>query len=88
MACARCDFYMPKESSRAQLLEGKANLLRMKQELPLTNEEIAAIDDGIELREKRCARLADVPTPAGPTPRQLRAHGSRELPVVTGQRTR
>jgi hypothetical protein len=26
MACARCDFYLPKDSSRAQLLEAKDNL--------------------------------------------------------------
>jgi hypothetical protein len=31
MACAKCDFYMPKQSSAALLLEGKANLLRLLQ---------------------------------------------------------
>lgn len=28
MACARCDFYIPKDSTRAQLLEGRDNLQR------------------------------------------------------------
>jgi hypothetical protein len=28
VACAKCDFYIPKNSSRAQLLEAKANLRR------------------------------------------------------------
>jgi hypothetical protein len=28
-------FYVPKDSSRAQLLEGRVNLLRMIQEIPL-----------------------------------------------------
>src|SRR2546422_6999408 len=34
MACAKCSFYRPKESSQVQLLEGKANLLRLLQEIP------------------------------------------------------
>jgi hypothetical protein len=73
MACAKCSFYVPKDSARAQLLEGRANLLRLKQEIPLTDEETAAVDDGLEALEKLCARLADVPTPAGPTPREVTA---------------
>jgi integrase len=71
MACAKCAFYEPKGSSRAQLLEGQANLLRLKQEIPLTDEERAAVEDGLAALERLCARLADVPTPAGPTPSQL-----------------
>ena len=75
MACAKCSFYVPKESTAAGLLEGKSNLLRMRQEIPLREVELAAIDDGVAAFEKLLARLADVPTPAGPTPRQLHASG-------------
>ncbi len=71
MACARCDFYTPKNSSRAQLLEAKSNLQRMKQEIPLSVDELAAVEDGIVQLDKLYERLADVPTPAGPTPREL-----------------
>jgi integrase len=71
MACARCAFYRPKGSSQAQLLEAQANLLRLKQEIPLTEAECAAVDDGLTALARLCAQLADVPTPAGPTPRQL-----------------
>lgn len=71
MACAKCAFYCPKGSTQAQLLEGKANLLHMLQEIPLSDEERAAVEDGIEAMEKLCQQLADVPTPAGPTPNQL-----------------
>lgn len=71
MACAKCAFYIPKESSQAQILEGKAHLHRMLQEIPLTEDERAAVEEGIEALEKLSAQLADVPTPAGPTPRQL-----------------
>jgi len=82
MACARCDFYIPKESTRAQIIEGKANLLRLKQEIPFTDEELAAIDDGIVLMEKLCEKLADVPTPSGQTPREIRKGIQSELPIL------
>lgn len=58
MACARCDFYVPKQSSRAQLLEGKKNLLRLKEEVSLTEDELAAVDE-----ERLMGRLATVATP-------------------------
>jgi hypothetical protein len=44
----------------------------LRQDIPLTDDERAAVDDGLAALEKLCADLADVPTPAGPTPRQLR----------------
>jgi hypothetical protein len=79
MACAKCSFYRPKGSAHAQLLEGKANLLRLKQELPLLEEERAAVDDGVEAMDRLLATLVDVPTPdGGPPPRQR----VRTLPVL------
>ena len=45
----------------------------MRQEIPLKEAELAAIDDGVAAFEKLLAQLADVSTPAGPTPRQLHA---------------
>ena len=68
MACAKCNFYLPKDSSKAQILESKANLQRMLQEIPLTEEERAAIEDGIEAMEKLTTKLANIPTPSGQTP--------------------
>jgi len=73
MACAKCGFYLPKGSSRSQLLEGKENLLRMRQEIPLNDTELAAVDDGVAALDRLLDQLADVATPAGPTPRQLRS---------------
>jgi integrase len=81
MACAKCSFYLPKASTQAQLLEGKANLLRMRQEIPLKEDELVAIDDGVAAFEKLLSQLADVPTPAGPTPRQLQTSGLVKLEV-------
>ena len=84
MACAKCAFYRPKDSSQAQLLEAKANLLRLGQEIPLTDEERAAVEDGLVALERLCAQLADVPTPAGPTPRQLGSvHATQLRPIST-----
>jgi hypothetical protein len=71
MACAKCSFYLPKESSQALLLEGKAHLLRMRQDIPLNEAELAVVDDGVSALDKLLAHLAEVPTPAGPTPRQI-----------------
>jgi hypothetical protein len=71
MACARCDFYTPKGSTRAQLLEANINLQRMLAEIPLTDDEQAAIDDDRAALARLLDRLADAPTPAGPTPRQI-----------------
>jgi len=83
MACARCDFYTPKDSTAAQLLEAKANLQKMTTAIPLTDDERAAVDDGQAAVDRLLAKLADTPTPAGPTPRQLAAPGtSKVLPVI------
>lgn len=71
MACAKCAFYLPKQSTRAQMLEGRANLLRLRQEIPLGEAELAAVTDGILAYERLVEKLTDVPTPAGPTPRDL-----------------
>ena len=71
MACARCDFYTPKNSSKAHLLEAKDNLQRMLATVGITDEERDAIDDGQAALDSLLERLVDVPTPAGPTPRQI-----------------
>lgn len=71
MACAGCGFYIPKDSSKAQIIEAKSNLERMLQEIPLTEDEQFAVEEGIEALTKLKAKLADVPTPSGQTPRQL-----------------
>ena len=77
MACAKCSFYMPKGSTASALLEGKKNLLRMRQEIPLTDAEVAALDDGVSALDSLLNRLANVPTPAGPTPLEIRGESER-----------
>ena len=83
MACARCDFYTPKDSTRAQLLEAKGNLQKMAVSIPLTEDEQAAVADGQSALDRLLDRLADTPTPAGPTPRQLDVPaGATLLPIL------
>jgi integrase len=83
MACARCDFYTPKHSTKAQLLEAKDNLQRMRASIPLTDDERAAVDDGQAALEALIGRLTDTPTPAGPTARQIGIPATATLlPVI------
>jgi integrase len=83
MACAKCDFYAPKDSSKAQLLEARANLQKMRVTIPLTDDEQAAVDDGDAALSRLLDRLANIPTPAGPTPRQLDPPASAtSLPII------
>jgi hypothetical protein len=84
MACARCDFYAPKDSSKAQLLEAKDNLQRMLANVPLTDDERAAVDDGQAALDRLLEGLADVPTPAGATPRQMGISATATLlPIIS-----
>jgi len=71
MACAKCSFYLPKDSTKTQILEAKTNLLRLRQDIPLAEAEIAAVEEGLTAYQQLLAKLADVPTPEGPTPREL-----------------
>lgn len=65
MACAKCSFYRPKADSEGQLIEGKKNLQRMLQEIPLLEDERAAVEDGVEAMDKLLNRLANIPAPTG-----------------------
>jgi integrase len=91
LVCAKCSFYLPKGSSQAQILEGKANLQRLLQEIPLSEEERAAVEDGILAYDHLLEQLVDRPTPAGPTPRELSIQSEEKriiIPLQTIQRKR
>ena len=76
MACARCDFYIPKPSARAQLLEAKLDVDRRLALIPLTDAERAAVEQDRQALGNLLNNLADVPTPAGPTAREIAARSS------------
>ena len=64
MACARCAFYMPQDSSKGLPLEGKENLLRLRQSRPQRRRSRGAIDDGIAARNDEL--VAEARGRAGP----------------------
>ena len=64
MACARCDFYLPKPSSEAQLLEAKDGIQRMLVQIPLTDDERAAVEGDHDAVDRLLAALIDTPTPS------------------------
>src|SRR5260370_12126738 len=74
MACARCDFYVPKESDRGQWLQTRDGLLKMLQEIPLSDEERAAVDGDVQALDRLLERLSEVPTPS--------ECQRRELPII------
>jgi hypothetical protein len=75
MACARCDFYIPKPSSEAQLLEAKDGIQRMLVQIPLTEDERAAVEGDQTAVDRLLDELVDTPTPAGATPREIGGTG-------------
>lgn len=89
MACARCDFYAPKASGKAQLLEAKDNLQRMLIAIPLNDDERAAVEDGQRALDNLLDRLLDVPTPTGTTPREIEVPATATLlPIVSVNQSR
>ncbi|MGP9017669.1 tyrosine-type recombinase/integrase [Streptomyces sp. BR1] len=71
MACARCPFYVPKESTKGQLLAVKDGINKMLEQVDLTDDEREALVGDREAVAALAQRLADIPTPAGPTPKEL-----------------
>ncbi len=67
-----------------QLLEAKGNLTRMLEFVTLGEEERKLVEQGITLNQALLDRLADEPTPAGPTPRELQSGKRKPLPMLTG----
>ena len=57
--------------------------MKMLQEIPLTDGERDAVEDGVAAFGRLLTNLADVPTPGGPTPRQLVAQSHRKERPMT-----
>lgn len=71
MVCPACTWNVPKSSARGQALEAKQFLMRLLEEVPLTDDEREMIHSGIEVHESIVAKLAHEPTPDGRTPVQI-----------------
>jgi hypothetical protein len=57
------------------MLEAKENLLRLRREIPLTDDELAVVLDGVAAYETLLTKLIDPPTPAGPSLRKINCNG-------------
>lgn len=71
-----------KPAAKDLLLENRGNLLRLRQEIPLTEEERAVVDEDLAGCEHLLAQLADVPALDGATPRQLLSESATQAPAA------
>lgn len=73
MACARCDFNLPKASARGLALEARGSLQRLLEEVPLTDDERAAAEGDEAAVRGLIAKLDGEPTPDGRTRDEIEA---------------
>ncbi|WP_120498925.1 tyrosine-type recombinase/integrase [Kiloniella sp. EL199] len=62
MACARCDFNLPKDSILARTLEARSSVLHMLEKVPLTDDERAAVEGDKEAIDGLIEKLKGLPT--------------------------
>ncbi|MGI5171446.1 tyrosine-type recombinase/integrase [Spirillospora sp. CA-253888] len=75
LTCARRPFYPPKQSHAGQLIAVKDGIDGMLEQLDLTEEERQALEGDRDAVAALAERLANTPTPAGPTPNELGSNG-------------
>jgi hypothetical protein len=71
MVCPGCAWNVPKSSARGQALEAKQFLMRVLEEVPLTDDERGMVEGGIGVHDAILAKLATEPTPDGRTPDEI-----------------
>jgi len=64
MACLKCPIYITQTA--AKLVEARDGLLRLAQEVPLTDEEKAVADGDVQALNRYIQRRINVPTPQVP----------------------
>ncbi|MHC8332826.1 hypothetical protein [Pseudomonas sp. LB3P25] len=79
MACAGCDFNLPKASARAQALESKTSIGRYLEAVPLTADERAIVEGDLEKLDGLIRKLDNVPTLDGSTPREIGVKKSHKI---------
>ncbi|WP_435170340.1 tyrosine-type recombinase/integrase [Falsirhodobacter sp. 1013] len=71
MACAGCDFNLPKASARAHALESQDSIRRYLEEVPLTADERIIVQGDAEKVASFIKKLSSVATPDGRTPSEI-----------------
>jgi len=56
----------------------------LRQEIPLTDDELSAVQDGVAAYENLLTKLMDLPTPAGPSLRKINGNGLVQLATPAG----
>jgi hypothetical protein len=69
MACLKCPRYVPKET--AQLIEARDGVLRLMQEIPLTDEEKSVAEGDITALNRYIEKRKHVRTPQIPSERYV-----------------
>jgi hypothetical protein len=78
MACARCDFYLPEDSSSAQPLEANDSLQRMLVEIPLTEE--GTPPPKATSKQSRVSSTTSATWRLLPNPHRAKLNSSRSVP--------
>ncbi len=76
LVCAKCAFYRPKAEMAALFARAKDHLVRLREEIPLTEEERAVVAEDLAGYEDVLARLVDTPALDGRTPPQIQAQAA------------
>jgi site-specific recombinase XerD len=72
LACVCCGFYSPADEVQTQIRKPDRHIQRLLQELELSEAEQNIFEKKPGAEQQLREQLMDVPTPAGPTPRQLK----------------
>jgi hypothetical protein len=71
MACARCGYYVPKDSTKGQLLAAAGANEALYEEIPIREEERLALEGDAEAIRQLVNGLDVVPAPDGRTPLEM-----------------
>ena len=74
MACAGCDFNIPKDSAKGEALAAKTFLHRDLEEVPLAPDEQQIIKGDLQKLDIMLDKLKNIPTLDGRTPLQIHGH--------------